>query len=153
MTTHPRLLLPPPVYLAATIALAVGLQYVWPLDWLLGMPWRLLAGAACCTLALALALWAMLRFRAAKTHVEPHKATTALVRSGPYRFSRNPIYLGFLLLTAGLALLVANPWGLVLLPLLWAALRYFVIRVEEAFLLQRFGDAYADFRTAVRRWI
>ena len=151
--SHPRLLLPPPVYLGVAIALAVGLQLLSPLDWLKDMPFRIVAGAACCVLAAAIALWAMLRFRAADTHVEPHKPTTALVVGGPYRFSRNPIYLGFLLLVLGLALIFANPWGLLILPLLWAALRYLVIRVEEAFLIGRFGRSYLDYQASVHRWI
>src|SRR5690606_14783138 len=80
-------------------------------------------GMVCCILAAALPLWAILRFRDARTHVEPHKPTTALVVTGPYRYTRNPIYLGFLLLVLGLALIFANPWALLMLPLLWAKIR------------------------------
>lgn len=150
---HPGLLLPPPVYLGVALALAVGLQLLLPLDWLKNIPFQIIAGTACCVLAAALPLWAMLRFRAANTHVEPHKPTTALVVIGPYRYTRNPIYLGFLLLALGLALIFANPWGLLILPLLWATLRFLVIRVEEAFLIGRFGRSYIDYQASVRRWI
>lgn len=117
------------------------------------MPFRLPFGIACCLAAVGLALWAIMRFRAAETHVEPHKPTTALVVAGPYRFTRNPIYLGFLLLTLGLALVAANGWGVLALPALWASLRYLVIGVEETFLLARFGAPYQAYKAAVRRWI
>lgn len=150
---HPRLPLPPPVYPGLAIALAVAAQMAWPLDWLDTLPFRLPPGLACCGLAVALPLWAILRFRAARTHVEPHKPTTALVVEGPYRYTRNPIYLSFLLMVLGLALLLANPWALFSLPLLWAALRYWVISIEEHFLAERFGRAYLDYRAAVRRWV
>jgi protein-S-isoprenylcysteine O-methyltransferase Ste14 len=149
---HPRLVLPPPVYLGLAIALAVVAQLALPLYWIDDLPLRIVTGMVCCILAAALALWAMLRFKDARTHVEPHKPTTALVVTGPYRYTRNPIYLGFLLLVLGLALILANPWALLVLPLLWAALRYLVISVEEAFLLGRFGPSYRDYKAAVRRW-
>jgi protein-S-isoprenylcysteine O-methyltransferase Ste14 len=151
--THPRLLLPPPVYLGVALIVSAGLNLVWRLAFLDDLPIRLPIGAICCATALFLALWALFSFRAAHTHVEPHKPTTALVVVGPYRFSRNPIYLGFLLLGLGLALVFSNPWGLLMLPLLWAALRWLVIAVEEAFLTRRFGAPYLAYTAQVRRWI
>ena len=150
---HPRLLLPPPVYLGLAIALALLAQLAIPLHWLDDMPLRVVAGVACCIVAAALPLWAILRFRDARTHVEPHKPTTALVVTGPYRYTRNPIYLGFLLLVLGLALIFANPWALLVLPILWAAMRYLVISVEESFLIGRFGPSYRDYQASFRRWI
>lgn len=150
---HPQLLLPPPVYLGLAIALALLAQLAIPLHWIDDMPLRIFAGVACCIMSAALPLWAILRFRDAKTHIEPHKPTTALVVIGPYRYTRNPIYLGFLILVLGLALISANPWALLLLPVLWAALRYLVIGVEESFLIARFGNSYRDYLASVRRWI
>nr|MBA2578847.1 isoprenylcysteine carboxylmethyltransferase family protein [Euzebyaceae bacterium] len=79
--------------------------------------------------------------------------TTALVAAGPYRFTRNPMYLGLSAGTAGVALITGNPWVLALLvPAVGVADAAF-IRPEERYLERTFGDAYRAYRTRVRRWI
>lgn len=95
----------------------------------------------------------MIRFRAAGTNVEPYKPSTMLVTSGPYRFTRNPIYLGFLTLYTGLCAIFALEWGILLLPFLWLALDRMVVAKEEDYLSRKFGDAYTHYLTHTRRWL
>ena len=96
---------------------------------------------------------AVREFAAAKTTVDPHGSVSTLVTSGPYRTTRNPIYLGFVCILAGFPLVFGNPWGLILAPVLILLLNRLVIRHEEAYLERKFGPAYAEFKSRVRRWI
>ena len=87
------------------------------------------------------------------TAVEPWKPTTAIVTSGPYRFTRNPAYLGMALVYAGIALLAEALWVLVPLPVVLVAIDRGVISREERYLERKFGREYADYKAGVRRWI
>jgi len=78
---------------------------------------------------------------------------SALCTSGPFRFSRNPIYLGDWLILVGVSLLLSTFWPLLFAPLIWIMLRFGVIRHEEAHLEAKFGDAYRGYKTRVRRWL
>ena len=93
------------------------------------------------------------KFRAAGTPVPGNKATTAIVRSGPYRFSRNPIYLAFSLLQAGIAIWVNSLWLVATLIAAVAVMARVVIPREEQYLERRFGAEYLDYRKSVRRWV
>jgi len=108
----------------------------------------LLAGAG-----VALAASAIVLFRRAGTSPVPIQPTTALVAQGPYRFTRNPMYVGLAALYAGIALLVNSLWPLVLLPVVLIAIRWWVIAREEAYLERKFGDAYRAYTRRVRRWL
>ena len=99
-----------------------------------------------------LGAWFLASMREAKTAVDPYQPSTALVVGGPFRFTRNPAYLGFAFAYAGISLLAGGRWPLVLLPGVVAAIDRGVIRREEAYLLHRFGDRYHDYRSRVRRW-
>lgn len=101
-------------------------------------------------LLLAWTLWTFYRHR---TTVNPYAAATNLCTDGPFRFSRNPIYLGDWLIFVGVSLLLNTVWPLLFSPLIWVLLRYGVIRHEEAHLLAKFGDAYRQYQARVRRWI
>lgn len=93
------------------------------------------------------------RFSKAGTRPEPWAPSSALVSSGIYRWTRNPMYLGMAVLYGGIALLFASPAaGLLLLPVL-AIMNFVVIRREEAYLLRRFGAEYDAYRRQVRRWL
>ena len=92
-------------------------------------------------------------FRRRATAVEPWKPSTVLIIEGPYRFSRNPIYLGFAITYAGLAIAMDSWVALILLvPCLWVVDR-FVIQREERYLAAKFGAAYDAYRQTVRRWL
>ena len=90
-----------------------------------------------------------------KTHTspDPHQPVTALVTSGPYRFTRNPIYLGFFLIYLGFTLLAGTLWGLIASPFLIWTITHAVIHAEEIYLEDKFGDTYKEYRSRVRQWI
>jgi protein-S-isoprenylcysteine O-methyltransferase Ste14 len=102
---------------------------------------------------MALFAFSVARFRAAGTPVPARKPTTAIVRTGPYRFSRNPIYLAFSVFQLGIAIWVNSLWLLVTLVGAVALMHFVVIPREEQYLARRFGAAYLDYKASVRRWL
>ena len=112
-----------------------------------------LTGLAVVIAAVCLALIATLQFIRAKTHLEPWQPTTFIIRSGIFRYSRNPIYLTFCIATVGCGLLLNSWWVLAaLLPLVYL-LQQLVIRPEETYLEQKFGETYLAYKRRVRRWL
>lgn len=100
-----------------------------------------------------LALWGAITFRRHGTAVVPIRAATSLVQNGPYRFTRNPMYLGFTLAYLGTATALNAMWPLLLLPMALVLLFRLVIRKEERHLWDTFGDDYVQYRKRVRRWM
>lgn len=139
----------PKVWLAGFIGLAWLIAQVWsPLG-----PAFTWIGWALVGAGIALILWAALQFRRAATTIIPGKAPSALVSGGPYRYSRNPIYLADVLILAGIALIVGSPLALLLVvPFQQVMLRLFILP-EEAILERDLGRAYTDFKVRVPRWI
>jgi protein-S-isoprenylcysteine O-methyltransferase Ste14 len=115
-------------------------------------PLRLL-GASCLVAGLALDIWAIATFRRAGTTPHPAGPTTALAVGGPYRFTRNPMYLGLVFLLAALALLANSLWPLILLPVVIVNVRRAVIDREERYLTAKFGEEYLRYKARVRRWL
>ena len=142
---------PPLVYLASIVS-GVLLHLGWPFPFL---PGRLAAGLGAPVVAVAIALFAYAAgtFRAAGTPVPARKPTTVIVRSGPYRFSRNPIYLAFSLLQLGIAIWVNSLWLVATLVGAVVLMHGVVIPREEEYLQRRFGAPYLAYKTAVRRWL
>ncbi len=106
-------------------------------------------------IAAAIALF-ILSFREFSRHGTPVRGSepaTAVVAGGPYRFSRNPIYLSMLLLETGIALMVDSAWLLAAVALMFIYLSFGVIGREESYLARKFGDEYLDYKASVRRWI
>ncbi len=93
------------------------------------------------------------RFSRAATPLPTNQPARALVTTGIYRWTRNPIYLAFFLVYAGTGIVVRSPWILILALPLAITIRYGVVAREEAYLEQRFGDAYRDYKARVRRWM
>ena len=89
----------------------------------------------------------------AKTGVNPNRPTTVLLTGGPFRLSRNPMYLGMVVQYVGLALLFNSLWAIVLLPLALVVVNLTVIKREEWCLEQKFGQEYQAYKARVRRWI
>lgn len=139
---------PPLVYLGA-MAAGILLQAAWPVG--LGL-WAPL-GAAAMLLAVGLFVWAVQTLRLAGTPVPGDRPTTAVVRAGPFRYSRNPIYLAFSLFHFGIACWMDSAWLLLtLLPAL-ALMSIVVIPREERYLSGRFASEYLPYKSAVRRWL
>jgi protein-S-isoprenylcysteine O-methyltransferase Ste14 len=92
-------------------------------------------------------------FRAAGTPVPARKPTTTIVRTGPYRFSRNPIYLAFSVFQLGIAIWANSVWLLATLVGAVALIHFVVIPREEHYLEKKFGAQYLDYKASVRRWL
>jgi protein-S-isoprenylcysteine O-methyltransferase Ste14 len=110
-------------------------------------------GLATTFVGLLLGIASLIEFRRANTTLDPHGSTTRLVTSGIYRFTRNPIYLGFLLMVMGLPLNSGLYWGFVLAPLFVLAMNRWIIQHEEAYLERKFGKSYTSYMSNVRRWV
>jgi len=145
----------PPILLVAMIGLGIGLQWLAPLPWIYGFAAleATVLGVTMIVAAFSIDIWAALVFRSHKTTIMPHQSSTRLVTRGPFRFSRNPIYVGNLMVVAGLGLVLANPWLLMLTPVLGFALRNLAIRREERHLEALFASEWQDYKARVRRWI
>ncbi len=142
----------PPVALGVPLAAGVAVTLAW------GDPvtlpaarrpvgWVLLLGFACWN------GWSLWLFRRHRTGLLPGQPTTGLVEEGPFARSRNPLYLGLVVLDVAIALLVPSVWALCLLPVGVVALEWGAIRPEERYLRARFGPAYDDYAGRVRRWL
>ena len=152
-TRRPRTWILPPAPYALSLLLGWLLdRNALPLAWDWGAFGRALAGLLI-GLALALFVWTLWTFWRHHTTVNPFRGASALCTSGPFRLSRNPIYLGdWLLLVAG-CLLLHTWWPVLFAPIVWAAVRFGVIGNEERHLEARFGQAYRDYKARVRRWV
>lgn len=144
---------PPLIYLGATVA-GLAFNYFYPaaiafLPRLVGI----VAGVVLVAIAGFLIVSSFRSFAAAKTNVEPWKPTTAIVSSGIYGFSRNPIYLAMTLLYLGTALLLDSIWILILVFPVLFLIHFGVILREEKYLTRKFGEDYALYQQRVRRWI
>lgn len=139
---------PPLVYFGA-IAAGLLLHGAWPLALGLGAP----LGAAATALAVVLFAWAVRTLRAAGTPVPGDRPTTAVVRTGPFRYSRNPIYLAFSLFHFGIACWMDSAWLLFTLLPAVALMSVVVIPREERYLAGRFASEYLPYKSAVRRWL
>ena len=151
-----RLLLyvPVPWVFVLTYLVGVALEYLLPLKADRSVPLSVtVAGGLLFCLGAVIAGWGWLLFHQAGTTRIPGQPSTALVTSGPYRVSRNPMYVGLTLAYLGEAGLLGQLWPVLLLPLTLAHLNWTVIPVEEARLKEVFGTDYDRYRAAVRRWI
>ena|ERR687889_1792237 len=149
---NPGVIAPPPlIYAGALLAgLLANRRYhipflPRPLVRMLG--WPLIAGG------IAVGLLASRQMRRAETNVSPYKPATALVTEGPYRFTRNPLYLSMTLLYGGVSALANALPPVLLLPLVLRLMRRGVIEREEGYLEQKFGDVYLEYKVRAPRWI
>ena len=142
---------PPLIYLGA-IALGLLLHVAWPVR-LVPRAASVPLGGTVLLVAVALFLSAVRTFRTAGTPVPGNRPTTTIVRTGPYRYSRNPIYLAFSLLQLGVAFWVNSLWLLVTLMPAVALMSFVVIPREEQYLETRFPSDYLSYKASVRRWL
>jgi protein-S-isoprenylcysteine O-methyltransferase Ste14 len=142
----------PPVYLLLSLVAMGMLHAVFPIARPIVEPYRY-AGPVLVALAIVLILWAALLFRRAGTGIVPFSEATALVAAGPYRFTRNPMYLGMagVLVGAAVSLGTLTPW--LVLPAFMRIIAERFIAPEEAFLERTFGRVYLEYKAAVRRWL
>ena len=143
---------PPPLIYAGALAAGIAASRLRPLPFLprsLKRPlgWPLIAGG------LLFGMWGLRSLRRAGTNVDPYRPTIAFVTDGPYRFTRNPLYLGLTSVYAGVSALANSLWAMLLLPGVLAVMRRGVIEREERYLENKFGEEYRLYKARVRRWI
>lgn len=146
---------PPPLLALAAVVLGLTLDWLLPayvLSLLLSMTERIAVGVILLAAGGALGLAAVSRFRAAGTRVEPWKPSTALVAGGVFAWLRNPMYVGLALILAGLAILLASDWTLVLTIVLAPVMHFGVVKREERYLLAKFGEPYRRYLATVPRY-
>ena len=142
----------PPVWLFLTILLMKTLDKYLPLINLYGEPWVYI-GLAPLVVGLIIAAWSATLFHRAKTGVVPFSETTTIVTGGMYRFTRNPMYLGMVLVLLGVGILFGSLTPFLLIPVFaWIIQTVFILE-EEKILEAQFGDEYLAFKQQVRRWI
>jgi protein-S-isoprenylcysteine O-methyltransferase Ste14 len=143
----------PPLLFLASIGLGVLLQLVIRVGFTSELGWRVPLGLALVALGIAAIGWAFATMRGTHQDPDPRTPSPELIPGGPYRHTRNPMYVGMTLIQAGIGVALANVWILLLLvPTLWILKRE-VIEKEEAYLERRFGDAYLAYKSQVRRWL
>lgn len=146
---HPIL---PPFYLFGGLAIMLVLHFFLPVAWVVTGPWDVL-GAVLMVAGLMLTIISAQIFHKADTPVRPFEASTALITHGPFRMSRNPMYLGMVIAMVGTALLLGTltPW--LVPPAFVAVIHHFFILPEEKLMEQTFGDEYRAYQFRVRRWL
>lgn len=149
---HPEVIARPPFIWAAFLAAGSALEVAWPSS-VLAQTAQYAAGLVLFTTGLGIAGSAIWRFRSARTNVPTSLPATALVTGGPYRLTRNPIYLGMALGTLGIGSAVDSLWIMGLTVPLTVVLHFGVVLREERYLEDAFGDAYRRYRASVRRWV
>ena len=149
-----RVLARPPLIYLAFLAAGVALHYLWielpvfPQGWI-----GHAAGWPIFALGLLLLLWSARTFSSSGEAIQIEKPTNSLVSTGPYRFSRNPIYLALTLAYIGVSLVFNSYWPLPFLPLVLVIMHFGVIQREEAYLEKLFEQDYRHYGAKVRRWL
>lgn len=148
----PGIRIQPPLVFAASILAGIGLNRLWPLAMPFGLHGPVFAGTLL-ALVLLLAGLCIREFHRSGTEVRADRPDTALITTGPYRFTRNPLYLCLTLVQPGVAMYLNNAWILGLTVASVLAISGYAIRREERYLEQLFGQDYRDYRQRVRRWL
>jgi protein-S-isoprenylcysteine O-methyltransferase Ste14 len=149
---NPGVWVPPPLWYALAVILGVLLDRRWPLP-IPAHPLTTFAGVLFLAGWMALTLESVGRFRRSKTSIVPIRPAEALVSTGPYRYTRNPMYVSLALLTIGCGLLLATWWPIILVVPTLAIVQQVVIAREERYLRRRFGADYDAYARRVRRWL
>ncbi len=152
---HPGVNFPPPLLFVAAFLAGWLLHRRWPVP-ILPAAWsmaREIAGLLLVTLGMMLVLWALITFRRHRTAVYPNRPASRIVRDGPYRRTRNPMYVSMTMIHVGVALLVNSVLPVLFLPIALLLLVRLVIAREERYLHAAFGEAYAAYCRNVGRWL
>lgn len=145
---------PPPLIYGLFWLAGFGIHRLAPVTLLAGEPaWMDPVGLVLIGAGVTLAITAALTFRAAGTNVNPTKPATTVVGHGPFRFTRNPMYLSLAAVYLGGVVMLNSLWPLMLLPITIWVIRTQIIAREEAYLERKFGATYLDYKKRVRRWL
>ena len=150
---RPHVVIPPPIPWVFAVVVGLVAGRFSPLPFVPTIISHAWVGSVVFALAVALAVWAMVIMRRAGIEFDVHKPTTAIVENGPYRATRNPIYLGMFLGQVGIAIGFDNLWVLAMLVPFYFVIRNGVVAREEAYLERKFGTLYRNYKSRVRRWL
>ena len=150
--TYPNIRIQPPVLTLIHVAAAFLLTWLIPLP-LMVPPILRTTGFLLALIGFLLGVGALMAFRSARRTRDPHGPVSRLITSGVYRFTRNPVNLGFVLILVGIPLNAGSYWGILLAPVLVILFNRLVVEREEEYLAQKFGDEYSRYKSKVRRWI
>lgn len=153
---HPDVIVWPPLIFGGALMAALGLGAILPLPFLQSygvMGWQFWIGLVVMIFGLFLGLSGILAFRRAGTHVHPSHPALVVVTDGPFRLTRNPMYVGAVLCLIGFALSASADWLILFMPPVIGLIHYGVILREEAYLAAKFGTNYSDYAAATRRWL
>ena len=143
--------IPPLIYLGFLV-LGVVLEWLWPSSFL-PRTLQYVIGLALISVSAAIAALAVAQFRKANTNLDVRKPATALVVSGPFRYSRNPMYLALTLMYLGVGIVADSAWILGLIVPTLCLMHFGVIRREERYMERKFGGKYRRYKSSVRRWL
>ena len=142
----------PPVYFLAALLLMILLAYLMPMAHLVYVPLRIFGGVMIFA-GLAVTTTGAWTFKRADTPIRPFEQATTLVTSGIYRYTRNPMYLGMLIMLTGTWIALGKLSPLFIIPIFFFVIREGFVTPEEEFLEKNFGDQYREYKTSVRRWL
>jgi len=148
---HAGVRFPPPLIHLIAIGAGIFLDFIWPLEIYAESKFMSL-GYGLIALSLIIAGLCFREFKIARTSVSPNRTTTTIISNGPYRFSRNPMYVCMALLHIGIALLLNEVWVLLNVVTALLIIAVYVIPREERYLQRKFGKTYLDYKDSVRRW-
>jgi protein-S-isoprenylcysteine O-methyltransferase Ste14 len=143
----------PPLLYGGTFILVLVLHWIWRLRIVEDASYLIWPGVALTVLAVAIAMWGRSTMHAAGTNISPLKPANSIVTTGPFRFTRNPLYLSITLLYLGLTLISNTWWGMICLFPLVVVMHNGVVLREEYYLEQKFGETYRNYRATVRRYL
>ena len=148
----PRVVAPPPLIYVGFLLVGLVLDYLWPVGFL-PVSWRIPISILLIAVGAIFAGFGLGELGRVGTEISPYKPTTALATGGVYGYTRNPLYVALTLIYVGIAVATDGLWQMLLIVPLLVVMRFGVIAREERYLESKFGDAYREYRTRVRRWI
>jgi len=148
---NPGVVARPPVLYGVAFLVVLLFRWLWPMPILTAA--ALWTGLAVVAIGTGIAVWGRRTMRAAGTNINPSLPALAIVQSGPFRYSRNPLYLALTLIFLGLTLAFNTWWGIVVLVPLVIVMHVGVVLREERYLDQKFGETYRQYRSKVRRYL
>jgi protein-S-isoprenylcysteine O-methyltransferase Ste14 len=149
----PDVVVHPPIALAIAVVAGLGLNYLHPLPFLPPALPQVEAGLILFLGSLLIVRWSAVTFRKARTNILTNQAATTIVATGPFAYSRNPIYVALFLGLIALAIGFDSLWFLAALVVIYFVIRYGVVAREETYLERKFGKQYLDYKAKVRRWL
>lgn len=142
----------PPTYILLALITMIGLHFLVPISQIIGPPWNL-SGLLLISIGLMMNVIASNTFNKRQTTIKPYEEPTTLVTDGLFRLSRNPMYLGAVLLLTGVAISLGSLSPFMVVPVFFLLMNEIFIKKEEEILAKKAGEAYVAYKQQVRRWL